>query len=725
MTKRPARKQFSITRLRAMSLIALAVGLASFTGVMFTLVGNLSARFGPEVREDLEWRALRGANELARAVDVGLAVGDPSIVRQAFGVHARSPDVAAIYAIDAAGTVVAHHGETVAIESLFAGKPGTLTRGDAFFASWMPSVIEGVEVGRVAIVVSTRRALEAETELSDVAWITMFAGCVGLLLGSIAIMFFTRAMATRDRQLDHYASNLEQMVALRTAELDARNGEMRLVLDSVAQGFVMVDVRGVMATERSAIVDVWFGAPPHGIAFGEYIEPHAPEFAAWFELALSTLHDGFTPPEMCLAQMPKRFAVGGRAFEVGYRAIMEGERLDRVLIIVSDVTAEAVRARSEREQREQLAMFQRINSDGAGVDEFLGEVKEQLANLASPGDLVVERRTLHTLKGNCALFGLELYSELCHSIETEFADGMQPISEAQRQALLDGWQAVATWIGRLRGAPRDNIVEIEIAELAQVIERAYRGISSQEIAADLSSWTLEPVARRFNRLAQHARGLARRLGKGELEVDVHDGGVRLDGSHWSSFWSAAVHAVRNSIDHGLEHTDERAALGKPATGRLTFVAEQTGGWTTITFGDDGRGIAWNAIAERARAAGMPCDSQEDLVAALFSDGMTTCEEVSETSGRGIGMAALQHAVTDLGGTIDVVTTHGTGTRIRCRFPEPHRRHPVRATACKIYEDPDLHVADSARRSSSSITVTHPAETIDGAVRIGEAMRDQG
>ncbi|MBA3499039.1 MAG: ATP-binding protein [Myxococcota bacterium] len=669
MSTRPARKPSSIKRLRAMFMIALAVGLSLFTGVMFTLVDNLSERFGPEVREDLEWRALRGAHELARAADLGLAIGDRAMVTQSFGVYAHSPDVAAIHAIDSLGTVVAHHGESAASESLFTGAPDTLTRGKNQLVSWMPSVIEGHEVGKVAIVVSTRRLSEAQAKLSNVAWITLAAGCVGLLLGGFAIMFFTRAMASRDKQLNHYASNLEQMVVLRTAELDERNGEMRLVLDSVAQGFVMVDVRGMMASERSAIVDVWFGTPSPGTTFGSYIEPHAAEFAAWFELALSTLRDAFMPVDLCLAQMPKRFAVGGRAFEVSYRTIMEGERLDRVLIIISDVTAEIVRARSEREQRELLVMFQRITTDGAGVDGLLVEVKELLAILASPCDVVVERRILHTLKGNCALFGLELYSELCHSIESELADSLQPISGAQREALLDGWQTVASWIGRLRGAPRDNIVEIEIAELAQVIERAAHGISSHEIAAVLLSWTLEPVARRLERLAQHARGLARRLGKGELEVIIQDGGVRLDGAHWASFWSAAVHAIRNSIDHGLEHTDERVALGKPAAGCLTFVAEQAAGWTTVTFGDDGRGIDWDAIAVRARAAGMPFASHADLVAALFADGVTSREEVSETSGRGIGMAALQHAVTDLGGTIDIVTTRGTGTRISCRFPE--------------------------------------------------------
>ena len=151
---------------------------------------------------------------------------------------------------------------------------------------------------------------------------------------------------------------LTRIVTRRTANLDERNREMRIVFDNVAQGFVMIDVEGQMATERSAIVDVWFGTPPPATTFVAYIEPHAAEFAAWFEFALSTLRDGYMPTELCMAQMPKRFAIPGRAFEVSCRTIMggtkleEGTKLERILVIISDVTAQIVRERTEREQRE-------------------------------------------------------------------------------------------------------------------------------------------------------------------------------------------------------------------------------------------------------------------------------------------------------------------------------------------------------------------------------------
>lgn len=668
MSSRPARERLTIKRLRAILTVALVVGITLFTGVTLVLVRNLSERFGPEVEADLEWRARRGAQLLARATDVGLAMEDAEVVTHAFGAYASSADVQAIVAMNAAGNIVAQHGAAAAPATLFGGAPGVVIRTDAYLASWMLVEIEGVIIGKVAIAVSTRRLHETQAQLSTVTRITLIAGALGMVLGVLAILFFTRRILTRDKQLTHYANNLEQSVMFRTAELDERNREMRLVLDTVAQGFVMIETDGEMATERSAIVDTWFGAPAAGTTIMSYLEPHAPEFATWFDLALSTVRDGFMPVDLCMAQMPRRFAVAQRAYEVSYRTIFEDGVLARILVVIDDVTAQVARERSEREQRELVGMFQRLATDRAGVDELLSNVQDLLGVLAAPCDVVVERRILHTLKGNCALFGLELYSELCHTIETEVCDTLQPLSSSQRAALVDGWAIVASWMGRLRGATRDDIVEVERAELAQVITRAEQGVSGHEIAAALSLWTLEPVARRFERLAQHARGLARRLGKGELEVTVIDGEVRLDGALWSAFWAATVHAVRNSIDHGIEDAEEREAQGKPPSGRLTLAAEQSGEAITISISDDGRGIDWEALRARARQAEMPHTTEADLVAALFADGVTTRDAVSDTSGRGIGMAALQQAVADLGGTIEVATTQGEGTQVQCRFP---------------------------------------------------------
>jgi hypothetical protein len=148
-----------------------------------------------------------------------------------------------------------------------------------------------------------------------------------------------------------------------------------------------------------------------------------------------------------------------------------------------------------------------------------------------------------------------------------------------------------------------------------------------------------------------------------------DDGIRLDTSQWSRFWSAMVHAVRNAVDHGIEAPELRAVAGKPARPTLSFTASRTPGELVISLSDDGGGINWDRVRERARASGLPADTQSDLERALFADGFSTSTKVSDVSGRGVGMAALRVAVAGLGGKIEIASQPNQGTTLRCRFPE--------------------------------------------------------
>ncbi|HEX3760711.1 MAG TPA: ATP-binding protein [Kofleriaceae bacterium] len=665
----PVTGGFSIRRLRTLILIALVAGVAVFTGVMFTLVQSLSERFGPQVAADLEWRAARGAQELAKTADVGLAVSDTAMVKEAFGAYAESSDVQAIVAVDAQGQVVASHGQIASIDPVFAARPMTLVHGDGYVASWAPAVIEGNQVGKVALVVSTHRLSDAQGVLSRVSDTTLVAGLAGALLGALVILFFTRQVSIRDHQLNDYAHNLEAKVETRTRELDERNRGMRVVLDNVAQGFLTIDLDGALASERSAIVDRWFGAPGPGVTFAAYIGRRAPDFATWFELGLEGMRDGFLPAELCIAQMPRRFTAGESTFEVEYSPIMRGEVPERILLIVSDVTERMVRERAEREQREMVALFQRITADRAGFDEFLDEASALVGSLASAGDPVVERRTIHTLKGNCAIYGLESYAALCHEAETEHAEHAGPITAEWRTRLTDAWRDAVARLARLVGGSRRNAVEVEFAELARVVDKVRQGLAGRELAAVLTGWSHEPVARRFERLGNHAVSLARRLGKGDVEIAIVDDGIRLDTARWAPFWSAMVHAVRNAVDHGIEPPEQRVRGGKSARPKLTFTATRARGRLLISVADDGGGIDWEAVRVKAREAGLPAESQADLEQALFSDGLSTARVTTDTSGRGVGMGALREAVAALGGSVEIESTAGAGTVVRYRFPE--------------------------------------------------------
>src|SRR6187431_145274 len=308
-----SKTKYSIRALRNLILVALTLGVAGYSATMFSYSQRVLQRFGPQVRADLEWRAQRGAQELARVCDVGLVLGDAAATKKAFGVFATSPDVQAIVALDAKGQVLAQHGTAPeTLEQLFRGKEQELRVGPGYLVSWANSTIEGASLGQVALVISTRRLTEANALLSRVSKVTLLGGALMLVLGVVVISFFASAVAQRDAQLSEHASNLEQKVETRTRELDERNRGMRLVLDNVTQGFVTIDLRGQMASETSAILARWFGPPEPGSTLFQYLASFAPGFSEQLELHLGQVADGFLPSEVALDQLPKRFSAEGR-----------------------------------------------------------------------------------------------------------------------------------------------------------------------------------------------------------------------------------------------------------------------------------------------------------------------------------------------------------------------------------------------------------------------------
>ena len=127
-------------------------------------------------------------------------------------------------------------------------------------------------------------------------------------------------------------------------------------------------------------------------------------------------------------------------------------------------------------------------------------------------------------------------------------------------------------------------------------------------------------------------------------------------------------AGQHLIDHGLEDEAERRAAGKPEAGTLTLATRREGNDIVVEIGDDGRGVDWARLKSRAEDLGHPAATREDLVAALFADGLSTRDEVDEISGRGVGLAAARAAIEALGGRVEVESRPSEGARFIFRAP---------------------------------------------------------
>ncbi len=192
--------------------------------------------------------------------------------------------------------------------------------------------------------------------------------------------------------------------------------------------------------------------------------------------------------------------------------------------------------------------------------------------------------------------------------------------------------------------------------------------SRDELALRVAAWKLESTENRLQRIRSQAQGLASRLGKGDITVKCSSGDLRIEPEQWSPFWSSFVHVVRNAVDHGLESPEDRRVAGKSEAGNLEISTCVDGKEFVIAISDDGAGIRWESVKAKALEQGLPAESQDDLVNALYHDGMSTATEVTETSGRGVGMGAVREICTGMGGRIEVDTLPGEGTTFRFRFP---------------------------------------------------------
>ncbi|MCE9575912.1 MAG: chemotaxis protein CheA [Deltaproteobacteria bacterium] len=193
----------------------------------------------------------------------------------------------------------------------------------------------------------------------------------------------------------------------------------------------------------------------------------------------------------------------------------------------------------------------------------------------------------------------------------------------------------------------------------------------RELQSEVSAMRLVPVAGVFHRMRRVVRDTARRTGK-RVELVLVGEETEIDKIMVDGLADPLVHMLRNAIDHGLETPDERAAAGKPPTGRIVLEASHQGGEVSITVADDGRGLDRDRILARATERGLipPGAALTDQEAheLIFLPGFSTKEAIDELSGRGVGMDVVKSTIEGLRGRVHVRSTPGRGTQIHLAVP---------------------------------------------------------
>jgi len=489
------------------------------------------------------------------------------------------------------------------------------------------------------------------------------------MLGAIA--FVLLRLQHTAKALASSNERLEERVADRTRELAMRTREMQAVLDNVDAALFMVDVRGRISAERSAKLDLWFPAAESGRELWSVLQGIDPRAAQWIELGFGELEEGVMPAAVVLGQLPQRIYHEGKCFQFEYRPISsDGGQLERVLLVVSNVTELVESSQREVDQREQLVVFQHLLHDRPGLLEFLSESSRLVGDVlhATNEDRAAMFRAVHTLKGSCALYGLGSIAAVCHELEAKMVDSADDLSAEDIDRIAEAWTGFVERVRRLTDGARESVIELSHEDLSDLRRAVRTGESGSGLLRRLDWLARDPAEARLRRMAEQALGIARRLRKRDLVISIDGGDVRTDRERWAAFWAALVHVLRNAVDHGIEREEERIAAGKPRAGRLslrTYTADEV---TVVEIADDGGGIHWDAIRAKAHALGRDAGTEAELCAVLFAGGVSTKAAATEISGRGTGVSACYEACVAMGGRVEVESRRGAGTTFRFVIP---------------------------------------------------------
>ncbi|MEE4200714.1 chemotaxis protein CheA [Erythrobacter sp.] len=193
----------------------------------------------------------------------------------------------------------------------------------------------------------------------------------------------------------------------------------------------------------------------------------------------------------------------------------------------------------------------------------------------------------------------------------------------------------------------------------------------RDIQERAMAFRAQPIGSVFGRVPRLLRELAGTTGK-KVELEVIGETTELDKTVIERLSEPLTHLIRNAVDHGIESPEKREAAGKPAEGRLVLKAEQTAGRVLITIRDDGGGIDREKVFAKAVANKLISEdanlTDEEIDELVFAPGFSTAAEVSNISGRGVGMDVVKQNVKDLGGRIAIESTPGSGTSFILALP---------------------------------------------------------
>ncbi len=531
--------------------------------------------------------------------------------------------------------------------------------GEALAPESGPSVINPSHVEEVATFIDGVCKADELDERLDIAGA---AGATRHVVDSLNA--FLDKLWAKDFQLSAKQEMLEKVVEIRT-------NEVHEILDNVSTGFFLtLQDETVLDNFSRSCRDIFGVDDLKGHKLSELM--HLGDAAKFeFSLFYSQVFEEVLPPQVALGQLRTEFGIGDRTYSIqGAPVFARDGKVAKLFFTVNDTT-ELRKVEAENALRQSLLEIVR-QKDNFRI--FLHETSQAFQAARASGSQVGFRTLLHTTKGNLGCYGLAEIAALIHSIEDApeiTAKHLQQVEDTLKRFMLAHCDILGLEYpdAKLAG---DSGESERLRPILEAIAREPSAAAREAAVADFLrkvSWVsagalLSPLRGVVDRVARRLEKL--------VDIEIVGSDVRVDAERVGHVFASFVHVIRNSLDHGIEEPDDRAP--KSPCGHIRVACREEPDAWVVEIADDGRGIDPDAVAEAAVAkGGVPRErvdamSPEEKLRLIFLQSVTTKDQATEDSGRGVGMTAILESVEALRGTVAVTSKKGEGTRFVVRIP---------------------------------------------------------
>lgn len=290
----------------------------------------------------------------------------------------------------------------------------------------------------------------------------------------------------------------------------------------------------------------------------------------------------------------------------------------------------------------------------------------------------------------------------------------QSVTDATVRVSTERLDALVNMVGELVIANAMLAQDEELHEGAsQKVVRKIDQISkiTRELQNVSMSLRMVPLSATFQKMARAVRDLSRKSGK-KVEFVTEGDDTEIDRNMVEAIGDPLLHMVRNAVDHGIETPQERLVAGKPEVGRVSLRAYHAAGSVMIELQDDGRGLDRDRIYEKAVARGVIEEgtqiSDEEVYRLIFHAGLSTAREVTDVSGRGVGMDVVRRNIEAMRGRVDISSTPGEGSTFTLRVPLTLAiiDGMLLRVGCEQYILPTISIIRSVRPEPSALSTIH-------------------